>query len=415
MKRVASMMLSLVLVFAFVLSGCAVDPVGTTTTGANTTEGTHNRNYGLDLSSVDGWAVVANSALYGAIVDDGYYYQSDDGQLLYLDMNVGTSVILCSKVGCKHKGGECEGYLPDAETRKMMFYRNGGLYYIERDIEGALLVMRRDAAGMAKERVARLGEKLMGADREVTVSDFVVTDSCLYYLAETYTVSQTADGGFFSVRDKSFIARVNLKTGKDETLLSYGDGYLTLVTARDDAVIYAEYDTPEIEIQIDDMGMIEYPEGYYEDLANSPAYLKCWDEASGQSVLLLERTNATMHPPKSYGGKVIFVDEGDGENRYAYDLKTGQIDELDMISGSIINGTYMLHIESGVQTIMNMETGKKYPVELTGGVIRLYNCSDKWLILSLMKPGGYDYYYVPMSAISDGIQAEELTQFPAVG
>ena len=412
MKRIVSMLLSLGLAFAFVLSGCTVDPVGNTT-DANTTEGTHNGNYGLDLSDTDGWAVVANSALYGTVVDDGYYYQTENGFLAYLDMNVGTSVILCSKVACEHRDETCEAFLPDAATRKLMFYWNDDLYYIESDADGASLLLRRDSAGMAKEKVARLGESLMGTDRQVFVADIVMAGGWLYYHVEIFVVSKTADGGIVSVIDNSYLCRINLKSGKDMVLVEYTGGNLKLVTARADAMIYVEYDAPDVDIQFDDTGMPVYPDGYYEALANSPANLMRWDEATGQSTLLLERTNGTLYAPKSYGGKVVFVDD-DNERRYAYDIKTGEVVELDMINGSIINETYMIHAESGVQTLKNMETGKEYPIELAGMVIRLYNRSDKWLILTLIKNDGTrESYYIPMSAIGDGIQKTELVSVPS--
>ena len=106
--------------------------------------------------------------------------------------------------------------------------------------------------------------------------------------------------------------------------------------------------------------------------------------------------------------------DDDNERRYAYDIKTGEVVELDMINGSIINETYMIHAESGVQTLKNMETGKEYPIELAGMVIRLYNRSDKWLILTLIKNDGTrESYYIPMSAIGDGIQKTELVSFPS--
>ena len=431
MKRLVCFLLLIAMVISLAFSGCAVDPVQTTTAnqshnptegkdptegntptdGSAPTEGTHTGNYGIDFSDNDGWALNTNSAFFGVVVDDGYYYLAEDMILRYLDMNVGTSVVLCSKIPCSHSNGSCEAFLSDYASQEKMFWWNDGLYYIESNGHNVSLLMRRNATGMAEEVVARLGESLMGSDREVSVAEFVIADGWMYYLAETFAVMQLADGSLMSTKDKSYLCRVNLNSGKDSVLVEYSDGYLRLVTARADAMIYVEYDTPEFELQLDDQGMLIYPDGYYEDLAKSPANLMRWDEATGQSTLLLERTNETLDSVKAYGGNVIFVEENH-EHRYAYDLQTGQLSELDMISGALINETYMLHFEGGVHSIKNMKTGKTYPIELGGGTARVHAVSDKWLILRVRIEGIDTVYYIPMDAIADGIQRSDATAFP---
>ena len=417
-KAAWRVLLCAALICCMMLSGCTVDPAVTTTNngdagtipGGNTAVGTHNGNYGLELSGNDGWAVVSNSQLYGAVVEDGYYYW-DDGFLRYLDMNTGVSVYLCSKVACEHKDDACEASIPDITAQQLMFWWDEGLYYIESDGSSASLLLRRDSAGMAMEKIARLGETLMGPERVVRACQFVVADGWMYYLVETDIMSQLPDGGIATKGDKCYLCRVNLKSGKDEILVEFDGGYLELVTARSDAMLYVVCDTPELEYN--DKGVPVFPDGYYEELASSPANLMRWDESTGESTVLLERTNDTLYAAKSYGGKVVFVDS-DNVNRYAYDLKTGEVSELDIIKGSIINETYMLHAESGRQTIKNMQTGKNYPVELYGKYIRLYNLSDKWLILTLVKDdSSRESYYISMSAIGDGIQAAEAIPFPS--
>lgn len=412
MKRFLAAFLCAALICCMLLSGCTVDPAVTTTTNGNTTVGTQNGNYGLDLSGNDGWTVVSTSALYGAIEEDGYYYW-DDCVLSYLDMNTGVSVVLCSDVLCTHETESCEAFLPDSATRQLMFCENDGLYYIELENDGSVVLKRRDSTGLGLQKVARLGEDLMGPDRELAVGDVVMTERWLYYVAEMYTVNRDESGGFVNTSDKAYLCRVDLKTGKDEALVEFAGGYLQLVTARADAMIYVSCDTPEVEYTYDDKGFPVLPDGYYQELQNSPANLMRWDESTGESTLLLERTHETLTAPKSYGGKVVFY-ASDNKYRYSYDLKTGEVSELDMIKGTIINETYMLHTESGAQYIKNMDTGTKYPIELLGGIIRLYNRSDKWLILChVVNSDSQQCYYVPMSAIGDGIQAAELTPFPS--
>ena len=440
-KRVA-IIFAIMIAVCCLLSGCGKDPVSTlpsgtvpaTTDGSvNTTVsgtvepttvpaakpvGTIDVSYGVDSFDNAGWEIAPNSQMYGAVVEDGYYYIQDE-VFRYLDMNTGISVCLCSKPACKHNSEECEAFTVDPFTRQLMFFINDCLYYIELDNEGASLLMRRNSTGMELQRVARLGESLMGKDRSITIYQPMITENWLYYMVEIQgivTVGEVSQLQWIG----DALCRVNLTNGKEEVLVVTDGDWLQLITVRTDGMIYTVSETPDLEHVVGADGYLTMPDNYYDLLPACAVNLMRWDEGTGENTLLLERTRATLEAPKSYGGKVTFY-TSDHKERWGYDLTTGEVTQLDLILGTIINEDYMLYKKNADpnvpydlegQFILNMKTGELFPIDIPGGAYWMYNRSDKWLIINSLVGDRGVLYYIPIDAIADGIQVHDATIFP---
>lgn len=434
MKKIFVFAIVLSVLLGSLLSGCSIDPASTSSgdsteggssTGGNTAviptwpEYSRSDAYGIDLVNTDGWAVNAASLPFGVIVDDGYYYVStisgsDLTFLKYLDMNSDISVYLCSNVECTHKTIKCEAYLPDLNTQNLMFFWSGGLYYIEMDSDGFCALLRRNEIGIALQTVTRLGENLLDSKQSLTVDDYVQAGKWLYYYAAVDSIVNT-DEGSYAETVKTYLCRVNLSTGKDQVLVESPAGYVVeLVTARDDAMVYTimqqpQPDDPEMDMY-DWMGTAEYAS----KRRAAPKSLMRWDEGTGESTELLRLTYSQLSSPKAYGGQVAFY-TFDGDRRFTYDLKTGELTERKLFNGSIISSRYLLqHVTStGSRSILDMQTGEKLPFKISGQNVRIRNISDEWLILStgsVYKPDAL--YYIPISSLSDGLTMANAMLFP---
>ena len=411
-KSKASFLIWIILL-SWILSACALDPANSSTPSANTPSGEEPAptvDYGVDLSDNDGWAVRFTGTARGVLVDDGYYY-IEDGFLRYLDMNSGISVYLCSDLLCEHKDESlCEAGIMDPMTPMLIFFADDSLYYVEMDGYGASVVMRRNAAGMALEKVARLGESFMGKDKSVSVGQFMLADNWLYYQMSVDAITMTEYGSEVKA-EKQVLCRLNLKTGKDEVLVEFDGGSLGLVSVKEDAMLYQLVDMPEAEPLYDEDGFPYLPQEYYDQLPDSPSRLMCWNQKTGESTVLLEKRNFDMKSLKCYGGKVIYYNSA-ADERYGYDLKTGEVAKMELITGTIINEDYMLHTKDGMQSILNLKTGKTYPISMQGQSFSVYNRSENWVIFAAKQGNDRICYYIPMAALADGIQAEEATRFP---
>lgn len=413
--------LGCLLILLCLLSACTVDPVGSSVPSGNkpsvgqpsapTGEVTDpTADFGVVLSDPDGWVVRFTGSARGVLVDDGYYYIDNDF-LRYLDMNTGVSVYLCSDVLCPHNEPDiCEAGIIDHFTQNLMFFANDELYYIETDGNGSSALMRRDADGLGLQRIARLGESFMGKDRSVNVGQYMLSEKWLYYQASIGGVVNTEFGPI--VRDMNqVLCRLNLNTGKNEVLVEFDSGSLVLVSVKEDAMLYQLVDTPEAEPLYDEDGFPYLPQEYYDQLPDSPSRLMYWNQKTGESTLLLEKRNFDMQGLKCYGGKVIYYNSA-ADERYSYDLKTGEVAEMELITGTIINEDYMLHTKDGIQAILNLKTGKTYPISMQGQSFSVYNRSENWVIFAAKQGNERICYYIPMAALADGIQAEDATPFP---
>lgn len=422
MKKACNVIcLGCLLILVCLLSACGVDPADTSLPSGSTpsinqpstpSDGVTDPtvNLGVVLSDPDGWAVNFTGSARGVTVGDGYYY-IDNGFLRYLDMNTGVSVYLCSDVLCPHNDPDiCEAGILNSFAQNLMFFEDNALYYIDLDSDGSSVLMSRNADGLGLQRIARLGESLMAKDRSVTVNQYMISGKWLYYQAAISAAVNTEFG--LVIRDiNQVLCHLNLKTGKDEILLEFDGGALNLVSVKEDAMLYLIVDLPKAEPLYDEDGLPYLPQEYYDQLPDSPSRLMHWNQKTGESTLLLENRHFDMQGLKCYGGKVVYSNMA-VDRRFAYDLKTGEVTEMDVISGTIINEDYMLHSKDGMQSILNLKTGRTYPISMQGQSFTIYSRSDKWLVFSVKLKGARKLYYMPIEGLADGIQADEIAPFP---
>lgn len=356
----------------------------------------------------------------GCFSDTGYYFLSSEGLLHYTDLATGTTVSLCPKVGCNHEDPEtCEGHI--SGSGRNMFFWNDGLYYFESDAYGVHL-FRRNADGTALSKVLTLCEDYMEELGQVNVSiQFAVAvDGLLYYEAE---LSSFADSGSELTAEDvaSVIRRIDLHSGKEETLLEDKENNLQLLCARADGVLYSS---------VKQLHLKDYPtqEDYFAESGKQTCRFYQWSAKTKQSTLLFEKTVSEGSPHQNQlGGNKILCSNSAFENDvltytyYTYDLSTGEY--IQMYHGLIdilIAGRYRYSRASMGQrsewVLEDLESGKQLPcVQFYDGncFIRLHCASTKGTVLTRQSKDGGEriYFYIPTAALADGLQLEDCLDF----
>ena len=356
----------------------------------------------------------------GCFSDTGYYFLSSEGLLHYTDLSSGTTVSLCPKVGCHHEDSEiCDGRIGGGG--KNMFFWSDGLYYLDSDAYGFHL-FRRNADGTALSKVLTLCKDYMEelGQVNVVIQFAVAVDGLLYYEAE---LSSFADSGSELAAEDvaSVIRRIDLRTGKEETLLEDKENNLQLLCARTDGFLYSSVKQLHLE---------DYPtsEDYAAEAGKQMNRFYQWDDSAEEPKLLFEKPvgECAAHQNQIGGNKILcattsYENEVLTYTYYTYDLATEAYSQ--MYKGLIdilIAGRYRYSRASMQQrdqwVLEDLESGKQLPcVQFYDGncYIRLQCASAKGTVLTRQSKGGGEriYFYIPTEALADGLQLEDCLDF----
>lgn len=350
-------------------------------------------------SNASKWRPTPEGMNKGCFSDTGYYH-AENGFLYYTECTTGTSVCLCSRAACDHTDDRTCDAAVDILPYNSMFYWNEGLYYIEQDGFG-YHICRRNADGNAKSEVAVLCEEELKAsnDVSVTVDQFVLAGNWLYFCAGVSGVTNDESGtNFYDI--KQLLCRLDLSTGQQEMLLSDEENTMKLIAAQENALLY----TREEKLEMDPR-----EEAYYEELQKCRIAVMRWDEATGESKVLLEKTRENMYAPRMIGDLVLYYTSQEATECRTVDPETGEDQEAARITGTVLNAKYLFARPStgGEKTVIDRETGKGLPMELKGGSIIAETVGEKWFILTDFLSNTNTKYIVSMDTISDGIQMED--------
>jgi hypothetical protein len=343
------------------------------------------------------WQPAPGGINTGCFSDTGYYH-AENGFLYYTECTTGISVCLCSKAACTHTDNMTCDAVVNILPYNSMFYWNEGLYYIEQDGFG-YHICRRNADGNAKSEVAVLCEEELKASNNVTVTvdQFVVVGNWLYFCAGVSGVTNDGSGtNFYDI--KQLLCRLDLRTGREEVLLTDEENSMVLIAAQENALLYTREEKAET---------APGEEGYDEELKQCRIAVMRWDEASGESKVLLEKTRENMYAPRMIGDLVLYYTSQDATECRTVDPETGEEQEAARVVGTVLNDKYLFTRIPGddKKTVIERETGNALPIELESKSMFVETVSEKWFILALYDTN--EKYIISMDAISDGIQLKD--------
>ena len=405
-------LIAVVLVFLFLFAaGCSNDPA--TSTGDPTQNTQKPTNAQAEIGKMD-WVWASNDN--GAFSDVGYYYLTSEGFLYFLDTENALSVCLCSKVGCLHdkeedpfKREECEAKLSGIGSITPVFYWDGGLFYVEADAYGTHLY-RRNADGSGMTKVSTLGSQYTKEQKSVELFSFAIADGCLYYDAEVDSVVQDETGAGVVQRELCYIGRVNLQTGKDETLFSDANNYLMLCAAASDAALILSKGQPDL--PVDDPG-------YAEALLNESAELLFWNGTVGEPVEVFQKTIRQCANITLVADGYVFYKGSTKESiaTYRYDLRTGAEEKISDSAIRHINGRYALRMDNaGIWKVYDLQAKAFLTNDFSEDSLAIGTVSeDGFILLRGIREGNSIkeriYCYVTLMALEDGLQEADLMPF----
>lgn len=356
----------------------------------------------------------------GCFSDTGYYFLSSEGLLHYADLSSGTTVNLCPKVGCHHDDADtCEGHIGGSGDH-MIFWQDG-LYYIDQDVYGFHLY-RRNADGTALSKVVTLCEDYMETLGEINIviHRIAAVDGMLYYEASLSTFSSSSSEQ--SAEDvASVIRRIDLRAGKEETLLEDNENSLQLLCVRKDSFLHSAVKQLHLE---------DYTshEDYFAESQKQTCRFYQWNTENKKSMLLFEKTVSECAPHQNQiGGNRILCASTSYENDaltytyYTYDLSTGKYTQMyHGLIDILIAGRYRYSRASMQQrdqwVLEDLGSGQQLPcIQFYDGNchIRLQSASAKGTVLIRQSKDGGEriYFYIPTKALADGLQIEDFLDF----
>ncbi len=353
----------------------------------------------------------------GAFSDKGYYFV-ESGFLRFVDLSSGVSVCLCSKAGCLHDqepdnrvSESCEAFMPSFfSLTTPTFFWGDNLYYITYDHYG-LKVYRRDATGAGLESLTVLGEQYIKNKKDLAISAYAVSNGFFYYSADTNGTVLTEDGTNIVQRTASYIARLDLQTGKEEILVENSDVPITLCAVKGNEMLFHTYGVPDVDFN---------DPNYREVLLNLPATLQHWDGTSGQTRTLIDKTRREFSGVSMVDGdKIYYSSAADTEyNEYAYDLNTGTQTVVSHDSMHYIGKGYALRFDAKNEQwhLYNLNTGKKLSNALSRENFRAQTISDDGFVMRRTVSNGNGgstkvLSYVTYASLADGLQERDLMDF----
>ena len=410
MKSVLCVLLAAMLMLS--LTACVKQPGGTTDKDASTVPAATSAPEGVKVDLNDGWTIGIAST--GPFSEVGYYY-IDDSFLYFMDTKNGTSVILCSKAGCKHNEYEdlkaqaaCEANIGHCN---IIFYYDGHLYYDkhDRDNPNAIHLYRRNADGTAEKKVATLCEAYFSQTASVEIAGYLCADGILYYSAPIYGIVEESPNNFVLSRSEVLLMRLDLTTGKEKEIMRLKNAYIMPLAARKDALIFHRFDALPPE-EMKDPGKRD----------PRPSLLQVWTESSGTATTIFEKTYEQCKMLGIYGDKFYYYGRNEYIGIYAYNFATGEHIATNLPENAgIINENYWGAYEELKSTIYDFRTGQPISGDFGDWYISFRVVGElgsicRFRLYSGKTPDGKKlvaeemYGYGPFAAMEDGLQKEDI-------
>ncbi len=348
------------------------------------------------------WQNVMTYSTFGALSEQGYYYPQNS-VLHYADLATGQSVVLCSLAGCLHEDEQCDACIGLGRSNTM-FFSNGYLYFFNDQ-----KLYRRSAIGTEEKLIGTPGESVLERGGAFTSMRMTVAGSLMYYCAMVSFGGNSSEGSS-DVFDIKIIGRMDLTTGKDTVLVEQPVKKGTLLSSldlgavREDGMLFTQCDG--VQGNKEDADFAEKSE-------SAPVKLLHWDAATGEVTTLLEKPRKELlRITYVYQGMVYYYGTGKPDGQYLYDLSTGEVKEkpdMDLIS-SWLGGPYVTLLG---RKPFNLETGEPISWEGLGanpvaasalGFVTLQHTKNEE---NPNESSAIEYYYIPFSAMTDGVQQED--------
>ena len=343
-----------------------------------------------------------------ALSDEGYYFPVD-GMLYFADTSNGIAVCLCSKPGCLHeKGSPQEQDLCDAKlngTNLPMFFWNDHFFFLGND-EYGLHVYRRNADGTAQTIVADIGSRYVKERKALQINDSAFLGDYFYYSAQV-TSLVLEEGVENVVVDLTYIGRLNLKTNKEEILVTV-DHEATQLAAVCPKGVLIQY-SEDTEAGYED-------EDFFEQRLNAPSYVQFYDFETKETTTILTRTYQDLQSVSAVRGSKLYyirsVENGGGI--WEYDMKTGSDRKVSNTGGgSQIDGRLVFKQVDGISVLYHLPTGQFLPTAFAGEHLKAVCVSKDAVILTRkLFEGGRStravYCYVKLADLADGLQEEDV-------
>ena len=427
LKQLLAILLALMIVLP--VTACRQDPVATTPADDGMIDSdpaatTTTKPIVLDIDLTQPWRAQTkmnlNALQYGAFSDVGYYY-TKGGMLSFMDTTNGISVLLCHNAGCEHDDDDCDAYI---RMCQIMFYSGEHIYYnelIPSDPAG-IHIYRRNADGTGEEKVTTLGREYVTENTSVYIGEYLASENAVYFTAYISQSIKHEDGSIEMKDGDMILVRLDLKTGKQETLGWFADTQLRLIGCRDDALLYYTLQLPSN----DDI----FSDEYAEQQQKMPARLLVWSASAGGSVTLLDKPFKEFSYLKGlHDGKLLYSKEGFHET-WGYDLGTGEDAVYDLEPGSVlVNENYIEdsseedEYKQVYSKLLDLRTGKHIVSEYDDADISVRNVTDRGMIIEINYKGipclndlgqlttprlREILAYVSFDAIEDGLQRSDL-------
>lgn len=358
--------------------------------------------------AADNWVFASVSAGgTNTLTDQAYYYCTLSDKLMLADIKTGTSVVLCAKAGCQHKSEECEARMPMMAN---MFFWNEHLYYFQTNTQDSFLY-RRNATGTGMETVCPIAEKHIDGKKVVQIERFAVAGKYLYFVAMVGDIVED-DYGVQSVQDiLHYIGRIDLETGKEETVLEVKieKQYESLILygACSDGVVFGHMEGIDV----------EYGDpGFYDAVKQMQISLKRWDGKTGEVTTLFQENSEKCPGVQMIDkGKMFLTVPGDaGVDTFVYDLNTKKQTFAFKSSAWYWGGGYALRLDESNNTwyLYDLNDGKLLPYELADQCVFVQQTSDKGVVVWQSDCGedGSEiwFYYIAYESLADGLQKTDM-------
>ena len=357
------------------------------------------------------WVSIPSSAALGTALSESGCYYNLNGLLHYVDLAIGTSVILCQKPGCKHEHGLEGAAQCDADIRSSwMVFGNDTLYYVDRNT-----LYSRNATGGEMRELGVLAKKLVEEGISVDVFPLAVSNGYLYYEGTINEIKQSASGGTSSTSSGSCFGRFNLAQRKDELLVvleqeRYDEG-IKVFAVRENGILY-KY---EEGLDPGQDWLETETKKRTEALRKMFVQIKQLDLTTGETTVLHTTTYSECKSVLALeNGKIIYNKPSNGIEHVisSYDLNTGKVETVykGEFSSSYYGKGYwqrykLLDAKTAEYHIYDMNTGKTLPYELEGN-FTVTNKSEYGLVMLDFVTGIRSY--VSLESLADGLQESDL-------
>ena len=433
MRRVFSFLLAAVMLLS--LCACHVDDNTTTApsnTNANTNttapSGTTDPPVNVDITvKTDGWSNMESlDASKGCLAFGGYYHCAQMGShiLAFTDISNGTTVVLCSKPGCKHheetsqtKQAQCDAYLGSAV---FLLYAYGDKIYYNSDDDGygGVDLYSRNADGTGKHKFADLGAEYVTPSSKISIAYYLQAGNKLYYKIDVEG-SVRGEGDVVEIQTvKQVLMCLNLDTGKEILIGEFTEEHPHMIAAREDQLLFYTVAKAELADMYDPDGNVNV------DKMNAvPVCLKVWDENAKQIDVVFEKTakecsgdGFVIGSKYYYKGSALDEEGQEFSSWFAYDLATEAV-EISELTTCPLDGRFLLYESS----VYDAQEKVSLPNDFSSQGLRALDQSDEGFILEKVywkentgswKEADYIVYaYVTYDALADGLQSADCLDF----